>query len=194
MSTDLQPVLDRYQYLNQFAQPGQILFFGSSYLDQFPLYELKEDYRMDQTIFKRSIPGLTIEQAFDCLDTCVYDLMPSKLFISFGDTDIESPAFSLSNFISCYRRLLIQLRTHLPKCSIYLMGLQSQPEDSSLNEALLELSREYQCEFIALTAEKTSKNFTKGSDEPRYAEHFHHIKPYLHSDRMSFSEFWNAAC
>ena len=193
MNTVFRPILERYNYLNQYASSGQILFFGSSYLDQFPLYELKEDYHMDQTIFKRTIAGLSIQDAFECLDTCVFDLLPSKLFLSFGDDDLNDPFFSVAQFIAHYRKLLIQIAARMPKCEIYLLGVQSPAAASALNLAIAELAREYQCEFISFDRKAASPNFTAGSQNLPYAEDFRHIKVFLHPERISFSQFWDAS-
>ncbi|MCI8633974.1 MAG: hypothetical protein HFE64_10940 [Lachnospiraceae bacterium] len=193
MNASFTPILERYNYLNQFASPGQILFFGSSYLDQFPLYELKEDYGVSQTLFKRSLPGLHIEDAISCLSTCVYPLAPTKLFLSFGDDERSALDFSCSAFIASYQKLLSELRLHLPHCQIYVLSVYGESEDSPLNQALRELTHAYPCEFISLSAQKAPQNFTNGCPTPPYIDDFRHIKTFLHPQRFSFSEAWNAA-
>ena len=132
MNAAFAPIAERYHYLNQYASQGQIIFFGSSYLDQFPIYELKEDYGMDQTIFKRTIPGLKIEDAFALLDSCVFDLMPSKLFLCFGDDDAESPSFSLSDFMNQYRKLVVRLQIRCQNARSICSALPEQIVSSKL--------------------------------------------------------------
>lgn len=193
MNASFTPILERYAYLNQFASPGQILFFGSSYLDQFPLYELKEDYGLSQTLFKRSLPGLHIEDAFSYLNTCVYPLAPSKLFLSFGDDERLASDFSYAEFIAAYQRLLGELKLRLPHCQIYVLSVYGEEETSPLNQALRDLTHAYPCEFISLSSQQNTENFTSGCPTPSYIDDFRHIKVFLHPQRFSFSEAWNAA-
>ena len=181
MNAAFAPIAERYHYLNQYASQGQIIFFGSSYLDQFPIYELKEDYGMDQTIFKRTIPGLKIEDAFALLDSCVFDLMPSKLFLCFGDDDAESPSFSLSDFMNQYRKLVVRLQNQMPKCEIYLLSFARTDREQQISKAVQELAHEYRCEYIPLSSKKTTP----------YVEDFRHIKVFLHPKQLHFSDAWS---
>ena len=44
---------ERYRRLNRFVRPHQILFAGSSLMEQFPIYELLLDQQLPYTIYNR---------------------------------------------------------------------------------------------------------------------------------------------
>ena len=43
----------RFRYLNEFVKPGQILFAGSSLMEQFPIQEFVADFDLPLTIYNR---------------------------------------------------------------------------------------------------------------------------------------------
>lgn len=178
MNAACSSIIEKYDYLNQYASPGQIVFFGSSYLDQFPIYELKEDYAMNQTIFKRTLPGAKISDAAECLDSCVLRLHPSKLFIGFGDEDVNAPSFSAALFAAQYRKILETLRQRLPHCEIYLLGIPCSGHGTDLNLKVAQLAQEFHFELIHLG----------NSQYPAYADEFRHIKVFLHPRRLKLSD------
>ena len=51
--------LERYRRLNKFVKPGQILFVGSSLMEQFPILELLEGESLPLRVYNRGIGGYT---------------------------------------------------------------------------------------------------------------------------------------
>lgn len=49
--------LKRYHILNQYVKKGQILFTGSSLMEQFPIYEFLQNYDINETIYNRGMGG-----------------------------------------------------------------------------------------------------------------------------------------
>ena len=43
----------RFRYLNEFVKPGQILFAGSSLMEQFPIQEFVADFDLPLTIYNK---------------------------------------------------------------------------------------------------------------------------------------------
>lgn len=167
--------LKKYEKLNHFVLKGQLLFFGSTFLEEFPLEELKQDFALDRVIYNRSIQGLTVDEALNILDTCVFELMPSKLFISLGDEDEQMPNFSKKDFLERYALLLDKVYTELPACKIYILT----PE---YNFALKTLAKEKHAFYIDLSA----------SAESDYVSAFRRMKTFFRDGNIAFSEAWNA--
>ena len=63
-----------YRHLNRLVRPHQILFVGSSLMEQFPIYELMLDQQLPYTIYNRGIGGTTTFELMENMDACIYDL------------------------------------------------------------------------------------------------------------------------
>ncbi|MDE6962968.1 MAG: lysophospholipase, partial [Lachnospiraceae bacterium] len=61
MLRDQQEKLERFRILNQNAKKGEILFTGSSLMEQFPVNELLMTKGMHQVVYNRGIGGFTTE-------------------------------------------------------------------------------------------------------------------------------------
>ena len=47
----------RYRHLNKFVKKGEILFTGSSLMEQFPIQEIMLNHGMNKIIYNRGIGG-----------------------------------------------------------------------------------------------------------------------------------------
>ena len=77
----------RFRYLNEFVKPGQILFAGSSLMEQFPIQEFVADFDLPLTIYNRGVGGFTTSEMLACMQDCVYALRPAYIFINIGTND-----------------------------------------------------------------------------------------------------------
>ena len=77
----------RFRYLNEFVKPGQILFAGSSLMEQFPIQEFVADFDLPLTIYNRGVGGFTTSEMIACMQDCVYALRPAYIFINIGTND-----------------------------------------------------------------------------------------------------------
>ena len=86
MSISLDPEktlkLVRYDYLNRTVVPGQILFAGSSLMEQFPVHEFQLGAGLSSLIYNRGIGGFTTAEMLEHMETCVYALRPGFSLIS----------------------------------------------------------------------------------------------------------------
>ena len=82
----------RFRYLNEFVKPGQILFAGSSLMEQFPIQEFVADFDLPLTIYNRGVGGFTTSEMLACMQDCVYALRPAYIFINIGTNDLNDPA------------------------------------------------------------------------------------------------------
>lgn len=90
----------KYNVLNTFAQKGKILFTGSSLMEQFPINELLMTEGMKQIIYNRGVGGFTTDDMLKYMDTQIFDVEPSKIFINIGTNDISNPSVSFETALT----------------------------------------------------------------------------------------------
>lgn len=122
MKKEQKDKLDRYRILNETARKGQILFTGSSLMEQFPIHELLMDEEMDCLIYNRGIGGFTTEDMLENMQEQIYGTEPSKIFINIGTNDMGKPDYTLEKLMDNYKKILEQIKEHLPKTEIYMMA------------------------------------------------------------------------
>ena len=114
--------LERFKRLNRYVKPGQILFAGSSLMEQFPIYEFLQDFDLPCKIYNRGIGGYTTQELLEALDVCVYDLRPAHVFINIGTNDLNGPDYRQEELIQRYAQILQGIREHLPETKLYLLA------------------------------------------------------------------------
>ena len=114
--------LKKYNILNQYAKKGQIVFAGSSLAEGFPINELLASLGIDVVIYNRGIGGYTTTDLLKVMNTCIFDLEPSKIFINIGSNDIGDHNFSMNKLIYNYNLILTEVKEKLPNCRVYVMA------------------------------------------------------------------------
>ena len=114
--------LERFRRLNPYVKPGQILFVGSSLMEQFPIYEFLQDFDLPCKIYNRGIGGYTTQELLESMDVCVYDLRPAHVFINIGTNDLNGPDYRQEDLIERHARILQGIREHLPEARLYLLA------------------------------------------------------------------------
>jgi lysophospholipase L1-like esterase len=122
LQMEKQEKIKRYKILNQYAKKGQIVFTGSSLMEQFPIYEFMQHYKLEKAIYNRGIGGFTTEEMLQELDTMVFDLEPSKIFLNIGTNDLNTEEYKKEDLINRYEEILLKITTRLPDAKIYLMA------------------------------------------------------------------------
>lgn len=122
MAREKQNTLERYRRLNQYVRKGETLFVGSSLMEQFPLYELKMSLGIPGIAYNRGIGGFTTTELLDVMDTCIFDLAPSRIFINIGSNDMAGLGFTIEDLRSNYQRIVQLINDRLPDCQITLMA------------------------------------------------------------------------
>jgi lysophospholipase L1-like esterase len=112
----------KYKILNQHAKKGQILFVGSSLMEQFPINELQHTLENQYNIYNRGIGGYVTTELLDSMEECIFELDPSKIFVNIGTNDIGSVDYNKENLISNYNDILTQIGERLPDCKVYVMA------------------------------------------------------------------------
>ena len=126
-----------YADLNKVAKKGQILFTGSSLMEQFPINEIAMSAGDSRVMYNRGIGGTTTDDFIAEADTVLFDLKPSKLFINIGTNDInERPDGSdwREHLYTNYDKIMTMINERLPKCEVYVMAYY--PVNPNVNPAL----------------------------------------------------------
>ena len=114
--------VERFRRLNKFARPHQILFVGSSLMEQFPINELLMDRQLPYIIYNRGIGGTTTHELLEHMDACIYDLQPDWIYINIGTNDMNLPDYTEEGLIDRYRAILRGIRGHLPEAKLFLLA------------------------------------------------------------------------
>ena len=117
-----QETLERFRRLNRCVKPGQILFAGSSLMEQFPIYEFLQDFDLPCKIYNRGIGGFTTQELLENMDVCVYDLRPAHVFLNIGTNDLNGPDYRQEDLIRRYAQILQGIRKHLSEAKLYLLA------------------------------------------------------------------------
>ena len=122
MQEEKQDKLRRYERLNRLARKGQILFCGSSLMEQFPINELLMDVETPLTIYNRGVGGFTTTEMANALEPCVFALEPKYIFINIGTNDLNEENYSLEGLIGRYSDILGRIRTRLPEAKLFMLA------------------------------------------------------------------------
>lgn len=114
--------LERYRVLNQDVKKGQILFVGSSLMEQFPINELLMTAGIDKVVYNRGIGGFTTADMLGHMEEMVFSVEPSKIFINIGTNDIGSPEYCLEKLLENYGEIIRQIQERLPDAKIYMLA------------------------------------------------------------------------
>lgn len=135
-----QDKVERFKRLNQYVKPGQILFVGSSLMEQFPIYEFLQDFDIPLTVYNRGVGGYTTKELLDNMDACIYDLKPAHIFINIGTNDLNTADYSCEALIGNYRRILNGIRENLPEAKLYMLAYYPvNPEAAKDNPGMQEI-------------------------------------------------------
>ena len=134
MHREQQDKLERYRILNQNVRKGEILFTGSSLMEQFPVNELLMTNGMDQVIYNRGIGGFTTMDMLLYMEEMVFGTEPSRIFINIGTNDIGSPAYQLEALLERYEEIISRIQERLPEVEINMMAYYPVNETDKIPE------------------------------------------------------------
>lgn len=134
MKRNQQDILMRYSVLNQNVRKGEILFTGSSLMEQFPINELLMTNGMEQVIYNRGIGGFTTNDMLQHMEEMVFGTEPSRIFINIGTNDIGSPDYELEVLMENYEKIISLIQKRLPAAEINMMAYYPVNETDKLPE------------------------------------------------------------
>ena len=134
MHREQQDKLERFRILNQNVKKGEILFTGSSLMEQFPVNELLMTNGMDQVIYNRGIGGFTTTDMLEYMEEMVFGTEPSRIFINIGTNDIGSPDYQLEALLERYEEIIVRIQERLPEAEINMMAYYPVNETDKIPE------------------------------------------------------------
>lgn len=115
-------LIAKYEAANRTATPGQTVFVGSSLMEIFPIEQWEEagEVALDHYIYNRAVRATTTAFLLAHIDTQIFDLAPSKIFINIGTNDI---GFGIpeAEFLANEREIFRQITERLPDCETYAL-------------------------------------------------------------------------
>lgn len=175
----------RIRHLNPFVRKGQIVFAGSSLMEQFPIYEFLQDFQLPYTIYNRGIGGFTTTEMKQCLQEMIFDLEPRYLFLNIGTNDLNGPDYILKEMIGRYDGILKAIKEKLPEIRIFLLAYypvnpkaaanpimesvfhyRTNERICEANEAVEQLAKRHGAEFLNLNSGITDE---EGNLKAEYA-------------------------
>lgn len=82
--------LESFNRLNKLAPKGQILFTGSSLMEQFPITELAMNHGLGKIVYNRGIGGFKTTDLLENIHAMLLDLEPKYVFINIGTNDLSN--------------------------------------------------------------------------------------------------------
>ena len=114
-----------YWTLNALAEPGGILFTGSSLMEQFPVAEMAVSAGVRARVYNRGIGGTTTDDFLREIDTVLTDLKPSKVFLNIGTNDMTDRVYGdawKDHLEANYEKILRIAKEKIPEAEIYCMA------------------------------------------------------------------------
>lgn len=114
-------ILNKYIESNRSVKKGQIVITGSSTVEIFPIEKLQKNVDLNHLIYNRGIRATTTEYLLNNINTLIFDLNPSILFIQIGSNDI---GFNVpeEKFLKNYNEIMDKISTKLPNTTVYIMA------------------------------------------------------------------------
>ncbi len=114
--------LERFRRLNKYVKKGQIVFAGSSLMEQFPINEFLLDFGLPYTIYNRGVGGFTTSEMAGALEECVFALEPAYLFLNIGTNDLNGPDYDEAEMLRRYENIVGSIENRLPNVSLFLLA------------------------------------------------------------------------
>lgn len=175
MKEDVLNKANAFKGLNELAMKGEIVVFGSTYMANFPFYELINKSKLENAVYNRSIAGLTIAEAEALLQVCVLDIRPSKVFLHLGEEDFAQP-----DAVEKYAAIVKRIATALPNAKIYLIDIQKE-EAREFNKCIAKLGNKKNISYIHFAGQSTP-------DTRNYKMQFKELSCFFRSHPITLSE------
>ncbi len=157
----------KYKGLNEYAEKGQVAVFGDTYTAHFPFYDLMQGKVTDYAVYNRSMDGITVKEASDIAEYCLYHLQPATVLLCFGEKEVQDAAF-----VSEYRFLIEKIKSIGKKCKICLLEHAEKPQNRISDIAVSE-----KCNYVFIPSDMEDGRV------------FHKLNAFFRGGKISF---WDA--
>ena len=146
-----------YIKLNQLAEQGGIVIFGSDKDKEIPTCEIRQAFAIESNIYNRSFEKFSITEALNVYEKVVVPLSPETLLIHIGETDLDFFAENTTMFDNKYRELIRYIKSQNQKCRITIVSLRNYDSDpliEEINKHLKYIADSEQCEYGDIASKK----------------------------------------
>ena len=182
-NTNKENRLELFEVVNVNAIHGEIVFFGDSLTDFYPM----QDFFPDHTIYNRGIAGDTTKDLLKRIKN-VTVIKPKKIFLQIGTNDLgkgKTPAQVVENI----QKIVLELQNDIPDLKLYIVslypvshhkiwlspvitGIRTNKKICRTNSLLKQLCEQYQIPYIDVHSHLKDK---KGRLEKEYTLEGLHI-------------------
>lgn len=134
-----------YRELNSYARMNSVVILGSTYMKDMPVAELKQGFGIISDIYNRSLTDLSVFEASDAASDIVKELLPRKLILQLGETDLMDGEHTSDEVISEYRNVIKAIRKvdkHQKIVLVSLNNLTDREVQADFNRSLEKLASE----------------------------------------------------
>ena len=149
--------IKNYTKLNELAEQGGIVIFGSGSDKNIPTGELRQAFAVESKVYNRSFESISVKDALSVYKETVAALSPETVLLHIGETDMDFFAESPVEFDNKYRELIGYIKSQNKKCRIAIVSLKnhdSDPQIEEINKHLKYIADSEQCEYGDISARK----------------------------------------
>ena len=149
--------IKNYTKLNELAQQGGIVIFGSGSDKNIPTGELRQAFAVESKVYNRSFDNLSVNEAVSVYKKVVDPLEPETVLIHLGEADLSTLGVNLTEFDNKYLELIKVIKTQNKKCRIAVISLKNYdnvPQIAELNKHLKYIADSEKCEYGDIATKK----------------------------------------
>lgn len=146
-----------YEKLNELAEQGGIVIFGSGADKDIPTGEIRQAFAVESKIYNRSFENLSVTEAVSIYKKVIASLAPETVMIHIGEADLGIFAEKPTEFDNKYLELIKVIKAQNKKCSIAVVSLKnydSDPKIAEMNKHLKYVADSEKCEYGDISAKK----------------------------------------
>ena len=146
-----------YEKLNELAEQGGIVIFGSGADKDIPTGEIRQAFAVESKIYNRSFENLSVTEAVSIYEKVIAPLAPETVMIHIGEADLTIFAENPTEFDNKYLELIKVIKAQNKKCRIAVVSLNnydSVPQIAELNKHLKYIADSEKCEYGDIATKK----------------------------------------
>ena len=186
--------LKKYQRLNEIAEQGGIVIFGSDEDMSIPVGELRQAFSIESKMYNRSFSNLSIKDALEVYKKIIEPLEPETLLLHIGSSDLAFFSENPTEFDNKYRELLGKIRLENPKIRIAIVSLRNYTEDPQIQEMnthLKYIADSEKCEYGDISSKrvwnpKNTIDMVSFIYSLNYVRHLNNKRPLHDLVKMTF--------
>lgn len=147
---------NKYNVLNEIAEPNGIVILGGGNDESIPIGELKQAFAVEEKIYNRSVNNLSVNNATDIYSSYIAPLGADTILLHIGESDLDFFENNPSDFEKKYRELINKIKSNNKKCNVVIVSIKSKNmTDSiiSMNKELKYIAQSEQCEYYDISKE-----------------------------------------